>query len=202
MCDNSGFVSLIQPLNITAKFCPNYFCSNSTPFYHQPKTYSIQKHIDLQRYCIQCNVTREEKFEEVLKVEQCPHFDRTICSNTSCTNASSCIMFDWKGGLCYRWDQRIYYRYDNFSHNVLYWIFFRYLNYLDIPLYVVLLLIYNVLVVLPEFVYLATKLSSSYALYQKVIHFLGLRTQSILWINSALLLILLTSIFDAIEFAN
>lgn len=198
LCSNSTYTSLVNPLNYTQNICENYFCS-STPFYLQEKTYSIKNHVALHRFCLQCNNTSDQKFEEILLQKRCTYFDTSFCTNSTCSNRSSCIIYDSRGGLCYVWDEKIYYRLDDYLHNTLFWIMIRYLGFLDFGIYLVLWFLYTFFSLIPEIVFLAQTLDKSVNLCSKFAHFFGLKSQSVYWIFLSLTVCNIALILDLFE---
>lgn len=203
ICDVKNYNFLISPIlsntTFNGTFCEFYFCSNSTPHYLSERNLNFQAHIDLHRFCLQCSATLDQKFDQFLKNSTCPHFDRTICTNTSCSNSSTCVIFDDMGKLCYKRDEKIFYRFEDYTHKTLYWAYLRYFTYVGVPFYIFLFFLYTFLVVVPEYRILFKTYDRTSSFFTKCINFIGLRTQAILWIYLAIIIFKIAIIFDSLE---
>jgi hypothetical protein len=96
--------------------CQKYFCA-STPANMMP-TNSTTAHIDnilnlynnshvlhamAHNWCIKCDGSLGERFDLFVSNSSniCPYFSKTLCDNSSCAPAHTCVYFTTRTSLCY-----------------------------------------------------------------------------------------------------
>jgi hypothetical protein len=198
ICGNSTYQSLVKPTGIDPQqFCNTYFCTNNTtPYYLRPSSYSLNNHIALQRYCTQCNITSAQGFTASL----CPQYGKSLCWPGRCTGNSSCIIYDSLGAICYVWDQNIYYRFNDYIHNVVYWTYFTTMDYIALPIYLLITIFYVFFAFLPEIVYQARSMDKLLPFHKKILQYFSLKMFAIVFILLGLLIYDLMLIIDCIGF--
>jgi hypothetical protein len=183
----------------SSEVCRSYFCTNnSIPYYLQSSTYLPDKRVAMQRYCSQCNLTSSQRFNFVNQ-SLCPYFSN-LCYPGRCIGNTSCIMYDWAGGaICYLWDQNIYYRWNDYFHSSVYWVYYRTMDYIIFPLFLFVTLF---LAPLPEFIHMERSVDNSQSSLYKFLHFFSLKMFAILLILIGLFVYDVTLLLDSIGFTN
>jgi hypothetical protein len=198
LCDNSTYQGLIQTTGINPlQFCNSYFCnSTTTPYYLQPTVYSLNNHIALQRFCTQCNITTDQEF--AFSNSNCTSNMSPQCYPGRCAGNSSCIVYDYLGAICYVWDQKIYYRWNDYIHNTVYWIYFSTMDYIALGLYLAVTIFYILVAFIPEIVYRAKTIDKTMPLQKKILHFLSLKSFAIVFILFGLVIYDIMLIIDCL----
>lgn len=181
--------------------CERYFCGvNSSTFLIQSKNASLlstqrdralNAHYFLHTYCLLCNETFSQKFEENLKTQNCSGFDRSYCGNR-CGGNSTCIYKDPSFNLCYVWDQDIFVHETNPTHFYLVPFYIKWMSIIYLILTLISSIFYFFAITIPDIYSLSSKMCDpNLQLYHNNVHLKRLKyifsieniIKTLIWIN-------------------
>eukprot|EP01080_Neovahlkampfia_damariscottae_P007909 gene7909-12377_t len=164
----SGFKELKLNWNLTNP-CEDYFCGQKEPFYLE--TYkninlttserqdALITHHSLHRFCTLCDVNNStENFNKTT----CQFFNNQTCHINRCEPETICIPFYLqevsngrpfevnKNSVCYDTRDNSFYYHADFTHKVIYWLYYRYVLLICLFLQIPLLLFSTFFILIPE----------------------------------------------------
>ena len=125
--------------------CEDYFCSTKEPYYLEmsknnnltsiERENALISHNSLHRFCTLCEV---KNLTENFNKTNCKFFNNATCHPNRCNSDQICINFylhevsyarpfeSNKNSLCYDFKDNSFYNHSDFTHKVIFWIYYRY----------------------------------------------------------------------------
>jgi hypothetical protein len=176
-------IDLCQGLEeISLHSCEKYFCNNGSEPYHYRQTknnslstssreYHSLIHTKIERFCTICNQTASQNFT-LSKCNSWIDSMGIICSPDSCPQGTICIpmnyyeftpsrLFESPFPICYDFGDQSFYAHPDFTHKVLYWVYYRWIYFIACFSQIFIFSLMTVSIVLPEIFWLIFSITCS-----------------------------------------